>query len=57
MDLSTTTNQGDPHSKRLMVDTAEWRARLERFAEMRARLDAEAALRPAHPAIVSQRSP
>jgi hypothetical protein len=53
VDLSTITNQHDPHSKRLMVDKAEWHARLERFAEMRARLDEEAALRPADPAFVA----
>jgi hypothetical protein len=41
----------------LMVDKAEWHARLERFAEMRARLREDAALRPAHPAFVPQRSP
>jgi hypothetical protein len=33
VDLSTTTNRCDPHSKRLMVDKAEWHARLERLYE------------------------
>ena len=53
MDLSTTTNQGDPHSKRLMVDKAEWHARLERFAEIRARLDEDAASVPPIPLCAS----
>jgi hypothetical protein len=46
MGLPTTANQSDPHSKRVMVDTAEWRARLERLAAMRAHPDADAALEP-----------
>jgi hypothetical protein len=51
-----TANRNDPHSKRLMVDTAEWRARLERLVEMRVHLDEDAALPPA-PAFVPQGSP
>jgi hypothetical protein len=28
-------SESDPHSKRIIVDTAEWRDRLERLAEIR----------------------
>jgi hypothetical protein len=51
MDLFSTKDQSDPHSQRVMADAVEWRVRLERFAEMRAQLDADAA------DLVPQRSP
>jgi hypothetical protein len=49
MDLSQSTKPAkpsDPHSRRLVVDSAEWRAYLERLAEIRARLDEDAVLSP-----------
>ena len=54
MDPPAIANQSDPHSKRLMVDKAEWRARLERLAEMRVHLDADAA---PHPTFVPEGNP
>jgi hypothetical protein len=54
MDLPTTTDQSNPHLRLVMVDSAEWRARLERFAEMGAHPDEDAAL---DPAFVLPRSP